>query len=185
MQVGNLIIAGRTHSTNYPVTPGAYQPANAGGWDIIVTKLNSSGTALIGSTYMGGSNDDGLNFDSTEVGYGHLKYNYGDDARSEVQVDNAGNIYVAGCTSSPNFPTVSAFGTTFGGGLQDGVVFKFNSTLTSLLWSTYIGGSGSDAGYVLAFNTSQTSVYVAGGTNSTNFPVTAGTLHGTYQGGFC
>jgi len=179
---GNLIVAGRTHSTDFPVTPGAFQSTNHGGWDIIVSKLNSTATALIGSTYMGGTGDDGLNYDSTEVGYGHLKYNYGDDARSEVQIDNAGNIYVAGSTMSTNFPTTAGALATTLSGMQDGVVFKLNSTLTSLIWSTYLSGKGDDAGYVLAFNSSQSSLYVAGGTNSTDFPVTAGSWHSTYGG---
>lgn len=178
---GNLIIAGKTRSVNFPVTAGAFQSANAGAWDIFVTKLNAAGTALLASTYIGGSADDGNNFDSTESGYGHLKYNYGDDARSEVQVDNLGNIYVASCSGSSNFPTASPI-TTYGGGFQDGVVFKMNASLTSLLWSTFIGGTGDDAGYVLSFNNSQTSVYVAGGTNSTNFPVGTGGWHTAYGG---
>ncbi len=181
---GNLIIAGRTHSSDFPVTSGAYQASNAGGWDIIVSKLSADGTSLIGSTYMGGSGDDGLNFDSTEVGYGHLKYNYGDDARSEVQIDNEGNIYVAGSTESLNFPITpaTAISTSYGGGQQDGVVFKLNSALTSLIWGTYIGGNGDDAGYVLAFNNSKSSLYVAGGTNSHNFPTVAGGWQTAYQG---
>lgn len=180
---GNLVIAGRTLSGNYPVTAGAYQTVKGGKWDIIVTKLNATGTALVASTFMGGSQEDGVNFDSTEIGYGHLKFNYGDDARSEVQVDNLGNIYVASCTSSPDFPvTPTAIGSTLMGGLQDGVVFKLNSTLSSLLWSTYLGGIGDDAGYVLAFNKSQSAVYVAGGTGSNNFPIPAGGWKSTYQG---
>ena len=178
----NLIIAGRTKSQNYPVTLSAYDTVNNGGWDIVVTKLNAAGTALIGSTYIGGSGDDGVNFDSTEYGAGHLKYNYGDDARSEVQVDKQGNIYVAGCTSSSNFPTTSTAIATTLSGLQDGVAFKLNSTVSSLIWSTYISGNGDDAAYVLAFDTGQAAIYVAGGTNSTNLPVTAGSLHNTYQG---
>ncbi len=179
---GNLIVAGRTHSDNYPVTPGAFQTTNAGGWDIIVSKLNPAATALLSSTYVGGSGDDGLNFDSTEYGYGHLKYNYGDDARSEVQMDNVGNIYVASSTMSANFPTTAGAIATTLSGMQDGVVFKMNSALTSLIWSTYLSGIGDDAGYVLAFNTTQTSLYVGGGTNSTNFPVTAGSWQSTYGG---
>jgi gliding motility-associated-like protein len=179
----NLIIDGRTASTNYPVTPGAFQTAYHGKWDIVVTKFNSGGTGLIGSTYIGGNAEDGVNFDSTEYGYGQLKYNYGDDARSEVLLDKLGNIFVAGCTSSPDFPTTASAISSTLSGMQDGVIFKFNSTLTSLLWSTYIGGTGSDAGYVLAFDTSYNSVYVSGGTNSTNFPTTAGTLFPAYQGG--
>jgi len=178
----NLIIAGRTKSQNYPVTSSAYDTTNKGGWDIVVTKLNATGTALIGSTYIGGSGDDGVNFDSTEAGAGHLKYNYGDDARSEVQVDKQGNIYVAGCTNSTDFPTTSSAISTTLSGLQDGVAFKLNSDLSSLIWSTYVGGSGDDAAYVLAFDTGQAAIYVAGGTNSTNLPVTSGSLHSTYQG---
>ena len=180
---GDLIIAGRSMSTNYPVTSGAYQPTNHGNWDMIVTKFNPTGTSLIGSTYIGGSGVDGVNFDSTEYGYGELKYNYGDDSRSEVQIDNAGNIYITGCTNSTDFPvTGTAISATLTG-MQNGVVAKLNSTLSSLIWSTYIGGTSSDAGYVLAFDTAQSSVYVAGGTNSPNFPTTLGSFHPTFQGG--
>ncbi len=178
----NLILAGRTSSTNYPITPSAFQTTRSGGWDIIVTKLNSTGTALLASTYIGGPGDDGMNYDSTEVFYGNLKHNYGDDARSEVQIDKAGNVYVTGCTRSAGFPTTAnAQQTTLSGG-QDAVVFKMNSTLSTLLYSTYIGGTSDDAGYVIAFNTSQSSFYVAGGTQGGGFPTTAGTLHPTYQG---
>jgi gliding motility-associated-like protein len=180
---GNLIIAGRSISQNYPVTASAFQPTNHGDYDIVVTKLNATGTALIGSTYVGGSGVDGVNYDSTEYLYGELKFNYGDDARSEVQVDNAGNIYVTGSTSSTNFPTTATAVQTTLSGQQDGVVFKMNSTLTSMLWGTYIGGTGSDAGYVLAFDNTQQSVYVGGGTNSPNFPVTAGSWKSSFQGG--
>lgn len=179
---GNLVIAGRTLSPNFPVTAGAVQSTKAAGWDIVVTKLNPAGTALVASTFLGGNGDDGVNFDSTEYFYGHLKYNYGDDARSEVLTDNAGNIYVAASTASTNFPvTPTAIASTLAG-LQDGVVFKLNPNMTSLLWSTYLSGSMDEAGYVLGFNPSQTSVYVGGGTSSTNFPVGAGGWQTTYQG---
>jgi gliding motility-associated-like protein len=178
-----LIVAGRTRSTDFPTTAGAYQTVNRGNTDIILTKFNSTGTALIGSTYLGGSGNDGVNFDSTEQAYGELKFNYGDDARSEVQVDHAGNIYITGSSSSTDFPTTSSAISTSLHGMQDGVVCKLNSGLTTLIWSTYIGGSGSDAGYVLAFDTTQNELYVAGGTNSTDFPTTAGTLHTAFQGG--
>lgn len=179
---GNLIIAGRTLSPNYPVSTGAVQTAKAGGWDIIVTKLNATGTGLVASTFMGGTDNDGVNFDSTEYFYGHLKYNYGDDARSEVLVDNLGNIYVTSSTHSTNFPTTSTAIASTLAGLQDGVVFKLNATMTTLLWSTYLSGTLDEAGYVLGFNPSQTSVYVGGGTSSTNFPVGPGGWRSTYQG---
>jgi gliding motility-associated-like protein len=179
----NLIIAGRTRSTNYPTTSTAYQISNRGGWDIVVTKLNATGTGLVGSTYVGGSDNDGVNFDSTEYAYGQLKFNYGDDSRSEVQVDGAGNIYVASCTQSGDFPTTPTAISSTLSGMQDGVVIKLNPTLSSMLWSTYLGGNGSDAAYVLAFDTLQASIFVAGGTNSTNFPTTPGAWHSSLGGG--
>ncbi len=179
---GNLVIAGRSLSPDYPVTAGAVQTVKNLGSDIIVSKLNPAGSAMVASTYMGGSGNDGVNFDSTELFYGHLKFNYGDDARSEVQVDNVGNIYVTGCTESPDFPVTPTAIASVGSGLQDGVIFKLNPTMTTTLWSTYLSGIGDDAGYVLAFNSTQTSVYVAGGTNSTNFPVGTGGWQPTYMG---
>lgn len=178
----NLIVAGRSMSKNYPVTASAYSTTNKGDWDIVITKFNSSGTALLASTYIGGSGTDGVNYDSTEYGYGQLKHNYGDDSRSEVQIDATGNIYVAGCTNSTDFPTTAGAMSTTLKGTQDGVVCKFNSTLSTLLWSTYVGGSNNDAAYVLAFDSLQRYVYLAGGTNSTDFPVTAGAWQTTYGG---
>ena len=180
---GNLIITGRTLSANYPVTSGAYQSSKNGGWDMIVTNMNSTGTALVGSTFIGGSGNDCVNYDSTEFIYGDLKHNYGDDSRSEVQVDNANNIYVAGCTMSTNFPTTSTAVSTTLSGQQDGIVFKLNNNCSNLIWSTYISGNGADAGYVLAFDTLQQYVYVAGGTTSTNLPTTSGAWKTSYQGG--
>ncbi|MGN6569027.1 MAG: PKD domain-containing protein, partial [Flavipsychrobacter sp.] len=179
----NLILAGRSYSTDYPTTTTAYDRTQNGLADLVVTKLNSTGTSLLASTYIGGDSDDVVNFNADEYTFGNLKHNYGDDARSEVQVDNAGNVYVAACTRSDNFPvTSSAYQSTLAG-TQDAVVFKLNSTLSSLTWSTYLGGSDDDAAYVLAFDTNQSHIYVAGGTQSTNFPFTSGTFHSTYQSG--
>lgn len=179
----NLVIAGRTYSNNFPVKAGCYDTSHNGNADIVVVKLNSTATALIGSTYIGGSADDAVNFSGQEFVTGNLKYNYGDDARSEVILDNQANIYVTASTSSANFPvTASATQSTLKG-TQDAVVFKFNPDITNLVWSTYLGGNNDDAGYVLALSKQQTSLYVAGGTSSSDFPVTTGILHGTYQGG--
>lgn len=178
---GNLLIAGRTYSINYPVTAGSYDVSQNGGADIVVTKLNPGGTALIGSTYIGGSGDDGVNVTASFSTQG-LKYNYGDDARSEVICDKQGNAYVAASSQSTNFPTL--FPTQpLNNGSQDGVIFKLNNNLSSLLWSTYLGGSANDAAYVLALDTAEKHLYVAGGTSSPNFPSTAGTLNPSYQGG--
>lgn len=177
---GNLIIAGRTTSSNYPTT--APLIGAGGAYDIILTKLNSTGTALIGSRKIGGSSDDGANI--TACGGDNavsLQRNYGDEARSEVNLDASGNIYLASCTQSSDFPVVGGFQSTKAG-LQDGVVLKFNSTLSTLAFSTFLGGSGNDATYVLAINAANT-IYVAGGTESTNLPGnTAGTVGATNHG---
>ena len=179
----NLVVVGRTYSINFPVTPNAYDVSQNGGADFTVTKFNSTGTALVGSTYLGGTGDDVVNGTAVETAFVDLKYNYGDDARSEVIVDNAGNIYVAGATMSSNFPvTTTAIKNTLTGA-QDGVVFKLNPSLTTLMWSTYLGGSNADAAYVLALNIQQNKLYVAGGTKSSDFPNSANVLWPTYQGG--
>jgi len=180
----NLVFAGRTYSNDYPTSSTGYSRTFKGGRaDIVVTKISANGSSLIGSTYIGGSADDGVNFDSTESGYGNLKHNYGDDARSEIEVDKTGNVYVTACTNSTDFPTTTYAYKTTNSGAQDAVIFKMNYDLSSLIWSTYIGGTNDDAGYVLAFDTSQRSLYVAGGTQSSDFPGTTGSLHPTYQGG--
>lgn len=180
---GNLIIAGRSYSNNFPRTATAYDTSYNGGADIVVVKLNAAGTALIGSTYIGGSGDEGVNISATFGTFNtSLKHSYADDARSEVIIDNAGNIYVAASTSSGNFPVVNAVQTTLSG-QQDGVVLKLNDNLSSMLWSTYLGGTNDDACYALALSSSQSHVYVSGGTASSNFPIGSPGLWGTQFGG--
>jgi gliding motility-associated-like protein len=192
---GNLILAGRTNSPTsgsgaFPVTGGA--AGNIGSclaYDIVVTKLNATGTALIGSKRIGGNNNDGVNISPDRNGPVSLQQNYGDDGRSEVIIDAAGNIYVASSTQSGSsdpaskFPvTPGAFQQNFGGGVQDGVVLKFNSTLSTLLFASFLGGNGNDAAYVLSVGPNG-NIYVAGGTESTNFPgATAGTISSSNNG---
>lgn len=182
---GNLVVAGRTFTddSSFPLTTNCYDHTYNGAGDIFVAKFNSSGSTLIGSTYVGGSGEDGVNVFLNEMTIGGLKHNYADDARSEVIVDANDNIYMTSCTRSSNFPTALATQNTLGGG-QDAVVIELNQNLTNLLWSTYLGGTLDDAGYVLSINkTNPGEIFVAGGTESSNFPVTPGTLHPTYQGG--
>ncbi len=179
----NLIVAGRSFSTNFPVTASGYDQTANGKGDIIVTKFNAGGTALLGSTYIGGSADDGVNFDGREPLFGNLKHNYGDDARSEVLIDNANNVYVTASTKSTDFPVTANAFQSANAGAQDGVIFKLNATLSTLIWSTYIGGSNDDAGYVLALDGTQANLYVAGGTQSANFPAVGGGWRPAYQGG--
>ncbi len=180
---GNLVIAGRTSSPNYPLFPTSASFGTQGGYDIVVTKLNATGTALIGSIRVGGTGDDGFNTtDSHTVGHATgLVNNYGDDARSEVILDNGNNIYVASCTQSSNFYTTSNAVQKSFGGVQDAVLLKINPSCNSVVYSSYLGGSNNDAGFVLAINPSNQDVYMAGGTLSNDFP---GNKSGTYQPAF-
>jgi gliding motility-associated-like protein len=176
---GNLVIAGRTSSSDFPNKNSAgIKDVFQGGYDIILTKLNATGTALIGSRIIGGSDNDGVNISpkySTSpitMGQHSLRLNYGDDGRSEVILDKAGNVYLASCTSSVNFPvSANAFQKTIGGN-QDGVFIKTSPDLSIILASTYLGGNNDDAAFALALNPQTNDVYIAGGTASTNFPGT-------------
>jgi len=177
---GNLIIAGRTNSSNYPTTGGGLI-GPGGSNDIVVTKLNASGTALIGSKKIGGSGDDGVNINVTRSP-SSLQQNYGDDGRSEVVLDGGGNIYVASCTQSNNFPaTAGAFQPSIGGA-QDAVVFKMDPSVNALSFASYLGGGSNDAAYVLSIALNG-NIYVGGGTASSDFPGNkAGTIGSAFQG---
>lgn len=182
---GNLVVMGRSYSSNYlnstVVGPG-------GGADIVVTKLNATGTAVIGSLRIGGKGADGVNVSDMQEGGTHavnstLRF-YGDDSRSEVNLDGAGNIYVAAQTRSGDFPATSgAFQTTPGGG-QDGVVIKINPNCNAVTWASYLGGSGDDGAFVMTVNPATNEVFVGGSTTSPNFPGNkSGAYQGSYQGG--
>lgn len=192
---GELIVAGRTNSPlsgagAYPITSPVI--GKGGSWDITLTKLSASGAAFVGSRRIGGISDDGANI--TPCGgssANSLQRNYGDEARSEVNLDGAGNVYLASCTQSTgatdpadNFPvTASAFQTTPGKG-QDGVVMKFSPDLSNRIFSSYLGGDGNDAAYVLSLNPVDNRIYVAGGTESNNLKgSTGGTIGPSNQGG--
>lgn len=186
-----LYLLGTTSSADYPTTTGAHDETFNGGvsilggantnsipytdgTDIVITKFNSTGTNLAGSTFIGGSANDGLNLAAD------FKYNYSDECRGEIIVDANDNCYVVSSTLSTNFPTVNPTQATNGGG-QDAVAFKLNSNLSGLLWSTYFGGSGDDAGYSCQFDPNTSDLYFTGGTTSTNLPATG--LNTSYQGG--
>ncbi|HSU28899.1 MAG TPA: PKD domain-containing protein, partial [Chitinophagaceae bacterium] len=176
---GNLVVAGRSNSTNYP--GGLIGPC--GDWDITVTKFNSTGTAIIGSQRIGGRGMDGANITAGSDGVSSLQENYGDDGRSEVILDGSGNIYVASCTQSLDFPTPNGFQTSFGGGLQDGALIKLNANASAAIFCSYLGGGGNDAAYVLSLGATG-DIYVGGGTESSNFPGDhTGTIYPSNQGG--
>lgn len=171
---GDLFIYGRSLSQDYPVTQGAYDVTLGGGYDIIVSRVSSDGSTLQGSSYIGGNENDGMNITNSYVQSG-LKYNYGDDARGEIVLDDDDNVYIASCTRSPNFPVSPGALSTALGGQQDACVFKMNSDMSSLTWSTYLGGSSDDAAYSLKVDGSF-QVFVTGGTRSQDFPTTTGVL---------
>ena len=169
---GNLIIAGRTTSSNYPTTRSTV--GSGGLWDIVVTKLNPTGSALVGSVRIGGSSDDGVNIRHKYGGGGaipasSLYQNYGDDARSEVLVDGNGDILVASCTRSANFPFTPGAAQGVLASAQDALLLKFNSNLSNLVFATAIGGAADDAAYVLTLPPTG-NILVAGGTSSADFP---------------
>ncbi len=157
---GDAYVAGYTTSLNFPTTSGAFQTTYSGGYDdAFVTKLNASGNALVYSTYLGG--------------------NKGDRATG-IAIDSNGNAYITGDTYSSNFPTTSgAFQTTYSGGSNDAFVSKLNATGSGLIYSTYLGGNGSDGGCSIAVDSSG-NAYVTGGTTSTNFPTSPGAVQTTY-----
>ncbi len=182
----NLLVFGTSSSSNYPITRDAFQTDFAGGnvitpisginynagSDIVITKLSTSGSQLLASTYIGGSGNDGIN-QSRGTGL----FNYGDVFRGEIIVGADNSVYVASTTFSSNFPTVNAIQPNLSG-TQDGVLFKMNNNLSSLLWSTYIGGSDFDTVFSLKLN-STGDLYACGATSSNNLrnlvPVGAGT----------
>jgi hypothetical protein len=154
-------VGGDTTSTNFP-TANAIQNANAGSTDAFVTKINSAGTALIYSTYLGGSLLDQC------LG---------------IAVDSSGNAYITGGTGSTNFPTANAIQSTFGGGsgsAAEGFVAKINTAGTALVYSTYLGGAAGERGEAIAVDTSG-NAYVTGFSASANFP-TANAIQSTYGG---
>ncbi len=163
---GNAYMTGFTQSTDFP-TAHALQPTNHGGSDAFVAKINASGNAFVFSTYLGGSNTD---------------------QGTSIAADSSGNAYVGGYTKSTNFPTASAIQPTNHGGF-DAFVAKISGDGSSLLYSTYLGGTANesefDAGYRdlgIAVD-SAGSAYVAGTTKSVNFPTTPLAFQKALKGG--
>jgi hypothetical protein len=143
---GNVYLSGDTSSTDFP-TQDPLQPNNVGGDDAFVTKINPSGSALVYSTYLGGSDSD-----------------YG----ISIAVDGSGNVYLTGRTWSIDFPTQDPLQLNNAGG-WDAFVAKIDSSGDALVYSTYLGGSGYDRGISIAVDGSG-NVYLTGGTWSIDFP---------------
>ena len=153
---GNAYVTGQTASTDFPHTTGAF-PTNAGGLDAFVSKIAPDGSSIVYSTYIGGT---------------------GNDSGNAIAIDASLNVYVAGGTLSTNFPTQGPFQLHSGGGL-DAFVLELASDGGSLVFSTYLGGSGDDVANGIAVDT--TGVYVVGSTRSNNFPLQSA-LQSTFSG---
>lgn len=150
---GNVYVAGETCSPNFatvgPLPPSASQNTGVN-CDAFVTKFDSSGSTLVYSTFLGGSNGE---------------------SAAGIAVDSSGNAYVTGLTSSPDFPTTAgAFQTVYGGGNSDVFVTKLNAAGSALVYSTYIGGNDAENGAGIAVD-SNGNANVGGETCSANYPV--------------
>jgi len=145
---GNAYVTGTAYSSNFP-TASPLQTSLLGETNAFVAKLNAAGSALVYSTYLGGHVFDG---------------------GSGIAVDSSGNAYVTGYTHSTDFPTTTNAYQAINKGDGDAFVAEFNSGGSALAYSTYLGGSGQDAGNGIAVDISG-NAYVAGSTNSTNFPI--------------
>jgi hypothetical protein len=189
---GNLCVAGNTNSPDFPTTAGAFQTALAGAVCKVldptlppepcpngfIAKLSPDGSKLLYSTYLGGSKGDAL---------------------MGLAVDAAGNMYVTGGTFSTDFPTANAgglepsFGTLTCGTIGSNpktepcfhaFVSELKYTGEQLVYSSFLGGNGYDAGLAIAVD-STGAAYVTGGTNSSQFPTTTGAAQTTFGGGTC
>jgi hypothetical protein len=146
---GNAYVTGYTASTNFPLQ-SPYRSSNAATVDAFVTKINPAGSALVYSTYLGGS---------------------GTDYATAIAVDSLGSAYVTGIAGSNDFPVVNPMQPFIAGGTEDSFVTKFNPAGSALVYSTYLGGGSTDDAYALAIDQNG-NAYVTGRTNSSDFPLT-------------
>jgi gliding motility-associated-like protein len=191
----NLIVYGVTSSNNFPISANAYQNSFRGGAnitpissitfsagsDIFLTKFNTNGTGILGSTYYGGTANDGINSNNGSSTFATL-FNYGDNSRGEVNLTPDGRILIASQTFSDNIAiTPGAAQSTKSGG-QDGLVACFNQDLSQLLFSTFVGGGGADGCYSVQTDNSG-NLFICGGTSSNNMPGIIGGVNTSYLGG--
>ena len=167
-----VVVYGKTSSSDYPVTENAFDTTHNGSVDICLTVLSDSGDSVIGSTYVGGEDADGQNV--VFASYAGFK--------GEVVCDLYSNVYVASTSSSDSFPVTQGAFQTQRDSLQDAVVFKMTYNLTDMIFSTYLGSEANDAAFNLK-PAKDNSVYVTGATGSGNFPVTNGAHDQTFNHG--
>jgi hypothetical protein len=210
---GQAYVIGRTESADFPTTPNALDTELGGVQDAFVAKLSADGTAVVYSTYLGGSAIDAgasiavngdeqayvtgltqsadfptlnavdpdlggtqdafvtkLSADGTALVYSTYGGGSGSEAGTGIALDEEDQAYVTGFTDSTDFPTLNALQPTFGGGELDAFVAALDANGTAILYSTYLGGSNTDAGSTIAVN-GVGEAYVTGRTESTDFPI--------------
>ena len=182
-----LIMYGSSGSNNFPCSNNAldnsfnggtaFTPQGVGttypnGCDMVLTQLNASGSSLIMSTYYGGSGNDGVNT------AGGLKFNYADEFRGEIDLDETGNIYVVGTTQSADFPVINS--NAMAGGMQDVFVLKFNNDW-QVQYAQKWGGAEDESGCSVAIKDGE--VWLCGGTQSLNLPVSNNAYQSNFGGG--
>lgn len=158
---GNAYVTGFTESSDFPTTPGVFDPNHNNLYDAFVVKFNSTGSGLVYATFLGGSDVD--------IGFA-------------IAVDEVGNTYMTGRTQSPDFPTtLSSFDTSYNGGI-DTFVVKLNSAGSGLIYSTFLGGGSDDTSQAIVVDETH-NTYVTGNTYSNDFPVTPSTFDPNFNGG--
>ena len=164
---GRVYVAGQTYSTNFPVTPGAYDVEYANEGDIFITRFNADLTEISASTYLGRNR------------YDHCR---------DILIEPGGTVLLAGTTRCTGFPTTEgAYCTVYAGNGNspyggDDFITRMDADLTTIIASTYLGGSGSEFDGQLALAPDGT-IYITGTTASPDFPVTAGAYDETYNSG--
>jgi photosystem II stability/assembly factor-like uncharacterized protein len=158
---GNAYFAGVVFDPNLNATPGAFQLVSAGGSDAFVTKLNPAGDSVLYTTYLGGSADDYAN---------------------GITIDAAGNAYIAGATGG-SFPTTPGAFQTTSRGLLDSFITKLNPTGSGLIFSTLLGGNGTDEADSIVVDPNG-AIFVSGLTGSSDLLTTAGAFRSTFAGGY-
>jgi hypothetical protein len=217
---GQVYVTGSTKSADFPTTRSSVQPKRAGNYDVFAAKLDAEGSRLLYSTYLGGKgNDEGdsiavddagtasitgttqsldfpvtssalqgvyggstnlllggdayvarLNADGTALHYATYLGGSRSDKGQRIVVDGDGNVLVTGYTLSADFPTTCQLQQTFGGGIFDAFVAVVDSAGASLIFSSYLGGSGDDVAGSAAWGPGDT-IYLIGGTSSPDFPI--------------
>ncbi len=158
---GFIYVSGRTNSMDFPTTPGSFQNINQGNYDAFISKLDTNGTNLIFSTYLGGSSFD---------------------AAIDITSDNSGNIYIVGFTTSLDFDTTHSALQTFNAGNEDVFISQLNHNGTALIYSTYLGGTLSDIGTSIALHSNSQHLVITGYTNSNNYYTSQNAFQSTKDG---